>query len=81
MCGVLGEVGPDGNVTKIVNVPTLEEYHKYTKSIHSSNGVIDFSFHEAKGSRCMLPGYERVEMPTITLSILHTIAKKRIVDE
>ena len=71
VCGTSELVGPDGNVTKTVNVPTIEEYYKNTKSIHSGHAVIDFSFHDAKGRGCMLPGYKVVEMPPHIVYFVH----------
>ena len=71
-CGTTGEdVGPDGNVTKTINVPKEETCDKKSKSIHYSKVVIDFSYHEAKCKACILPGYQVVEMSSHTAYFAH----------
>ena len=71
VCGVTGPTGPDGNVTKTVNIPNHERYHNRRKSIHSSKAVIDFNFHDSRGSGCMLDGYEVVPMPSHVVYFAH----------
>ena len=58
VCGVTGQVAQDGNVTDTVKISDVEKYNRNTKSIYASKAVVDFSFHDAKCSSCMLPGYE-----------------------
>ncbi len=71
VCGVTGSVGPDGNVTGTVKISQVEKYHRNTKSIHSSKATVDFSFHDAKCSSCLMPGYKTVDMPPETVYFVH----------
>ena len=70
VCGVTGPTGPDGNVTKTINIPKREGYHN-SKSIHSSKAVIDFSFHDSRAEGCMVPGYKVVQMPQNVVYFAH----------
>ena len=59
LCGMAGEVGQDGNVTKHLNPhKPVNEQAGNMKSVHSTKAVVDFSFHDATCASCLLPGYE-----------------------
>ena len=56
VCGMLGKVGEDGNVTKYLRPHNAKAQLQF-KSLHSMKAIVDFSFHDATCKRCLLPGY------------------------
>ncbi len=37
-------------------------FHQLRKSVHSSKAVVDFGYHDAECTGCMLPGYNIVDV-------------------
>ena len=58
VCGMTGAVGEDGNVTNQLNSHKGVVEQLKSKSIHSTQAIVDFSFHDARCIHCLLPGYE-----------------------
>ncbi len=70
-CGIDGEIGPDGNVTKHLKSQKLKKRPSKPKSLHSTNALVDATFHDAKCKGCLLPGYKVVDVPESVAYVAH----------
>lgn len=71
VCGMRGEVGPDGNVTDRLVSHKLVDVTGRVKSVHSTRAVLDSTFHDSSCEHCMLPGFEVVTVPPHIAYIAH----------
>lgn len=69
-CGMIGEIGLDGNVTN-----HLDSYQVYRnnklKSVHNTQALVDATFHDAACNGCLLPGYDAVYVPQHVAHVAH----------
>ena len=71
-CGLNGKIGPDGNVTNHLKsfVYLKSESHNW-KSVHSSEAILDASFHSSICKECLRPGYRAIHIPTSIAYVAH----------
>ena len=69
-CGMDGPVGPDGNVTAHLKNKRNKEFGNF-KSVHSTEAILDASFHDARCKECLKPGYRMVSIPISTAYVAH----------
>ncbi len=81
--GLVGTVGPDGNVTDHLKNKQKFEVGNF-KSAHYTKAILDASFHDARCSKCLLPGYEMITVPNSVAYVAHLrvgeFYKKRSMD-
>ena len=62
LCGMKGEVGEDGNVTRQLKSYRINNIYQNVKSVHNTNILVDCTFHHAECKGCLLPGYKAVRV-------------------
>lgn len=69
-CGIDGEIGPKGNVTKHLKSQQSEKA-PIAKSVHSTKALVDATHHDAVCEGCLLPGFEVVQVPEHVAYVAH----------
>lgn len=76
VCGMDGEVGSEGNVTKHLKSQKSQRA-LLAKSVHSTNASVDVTFHHAICEGCLLPGYKVVKVPEHVAYVAHNRMNKK----
>ncbi len=70
-CGLTGDI-TDGNVTDHLKTKRISKGHfKNYKSVHNTKVFLDSSFHDARCSNCLAPGYSMVYVSSNVAYVAH----------